>query len=112
MGYVRLKRDYRLQILHRFGAPAARMTAERIAARAKALADARAVSKSVAGDISISVHAHGLHYAVVLNVIGTQTVGRQRHDQIASHLEFGYWNVWADRWIPGKHIIRDAARGF
>lgn len=87
------------------------MIAEKIALRARALADARAKHKSVARDIDISTHAHGIHHAVILSVIGTQTVGPQRHDQIAAHLEFGYFNVWAQRWMDGLHIIRDAAFG-
>lgn len=109
MGYVRLKNKRTLErdIATMFGHDITMPVAERIMVRAKSLADARAVHSSVAGDIDFSVHANGAHTAVIMSVQGHHEDGSPS-GQVASHLEFGYWNVWADRWIPGKHIMRDA----
>lgn len=107
MGYVKLKPKDRMQVdvCQLFGAPATKRKADMVAARAKALADARAKHSSVADRIDISVHGSGTHHAVIMSVRGRDG------SQIATHLEFGYFNDWAQRWLPGMHIIRDAAAG-
>ena len=114
MGYVRLKPNLNLVIADKFGGTATRPHALKVEAKAKALADAKAKHSSVAGDIDISMHAHGTHTAVVMSVTGRD--GRQ----IASHLEFGYYNRWLERKhgehsplarMPGLHIMSEARYG-
>lgn len=113
MGYVRLKPERRLNLdmARMFGPPATRRKALVIQARAKALADAKAIRSSVADDIDVSVHAHGSHTAVILSVKGRNGV------EIASALEFGYFNEWLEHkygihsalaWMPGLHIMAEA----
>lgn len=105
MGYVRLRHDLNLQIAMRFGGKATAPHAEKVEARAKALANARAVHSSVADRIDISTHAHGTHTSVIMSVLGRD------NSQIAAHLEFGYFNKWAQRHLPGKFIMSEAKYG-
>ncbi|KAA8827247.1 hypothetical protein [Bifidobacterium myosotis] len=113
MGYVRLKPPERLQpdIAIMFGAKATRPTGVKIEAKAKALADAKAKHSSVADRIDIGSHAYGSHTEVVMSVIG------RNGEQVASHLEFGYFNNWLTNkygpgdpraWMPGLHIMSEA----
>lgn len=114
MGYVRLKpkRQLEFDMIRLFGAEATRPAAARIEAKAKALADAKAKHSSVADRIDISTHAYGSHHTVVLSVIG-----RDKKTQVASHLEFGYFNRWLElkygiksprAWMPGLFIMSEA----
>lgn len=105
MGYVRLRHDLNLQIAMRFGGKATAPHAEKVEARAKALANARAVHSSVADRIDLSTHAHGTHNSVIMSVTGRNGA------QIASYLEFGYFNDWAQRKLPGKFIMSEAKYG-
>lgn len=105
MGYVRLNHDLNLQIAKRFGAKATAPHAEKVEAKAKALADMRAVESSVADRIDISIHAHGTHTSVIMSVLGRDG------SQIATYLEFGYFNNWAQRRLPGKFIMSEAKYG-
>lgn len=105
MGYVRLRHDLNLQIAKRFGEKATRPHAEKVLHRAKALADMRAVRSSVADRISIGMHGHGTHTSVVMSVTG------RNGDEIASFLEYGYVNDWADRHLAGKFIMSEAKYG-
>lgn len=109
MGYVRLKPRNMLNrdIAGMFGGEATRTSGRRVLAAAKGLADQRAKHSSVAGDISLDVHGYGTHTAVVMSVQGHHEDGTPS-GEVASHLEFGYFNEWAQEWIPGKHIMRDA----
>ena len=114
MGYVRLKPDLNLQIAKRFGGKATRPHALKVEAKAKALASARAVNSSVADRIEFSTHAHGIHSSVIVRVIGLNGV------QIASLLEFGYFNNWWENkygehdfraHMQGKYIMSEAKYG-
>lgn len=109
MGYVRLKPERQMhgRVALIAGPKATRPPAVRILNRARRLADARAKHSSVAGDIDISLHAQGAHTSVIMSVQGRHQDGSPS-GQIASHLEFGYYNVWAKRRLPGLHIMRDA----
>lgn len=102
MGSVNLKPGLDGDIARMFGAEATRPTGERIEAKAKALADAKAKHSSVADRIDIGSHAAGMHTNVTMSVLGRDK------SQIASHLEFGYFNVWAQRRLPGMHIMAEA----
>lgn len=113
MGYVRLKpkRVLEFDMIRLFGAEATRPTALKVEAKAKALADAKAKHSSVAGRIEIGAHAHGSHHSVELSVIGRDG------SQVASHLEFGYFNRWLEAkygikspraWMPGLFILSEA----
>lgn len=110
MGYVRLKPDLNRQIYMRFGGKATRPHAEKALAKARAIADAEAKHSSVAGDIELNVHAHGSHTGVVMSVEGHHQDGSPS-GQVASHLEFGYFNVWAQRYMPGLRIMSRAKYG-
>ena len=97
MGYVRLKPDLNLQIAKRFGGKATRPHALKVEAKAKALASAKAV-----------------HSSVIMSVIGRNGV------QIASLLEFGYFNNWLENkygendpraHMQGKYIMSEAKYG-
>lgn len=113
MGYVKLKPA---RVLNRdmailFGAEATRPVAEKVEAKAKGLADVKAKHSSVADRIDISTHAHGIHTAVIMSVSGRDG------SEIASHLEFGYFNRWLEHkygikspsaWMPGLHIMSEA----
>lgn len=113
MGYVNLKPA---NVLNRdmailFGAEATRPVAEKVEAKAKALADMKAKHSSVANRIDISTHAHGTHTAVIMSVKG------RAGSEIASHLEFGYFNRWLEHkygiksplaWMPGLFIMSEA----
>lgn len=114
MGYVRLKPDLNLQIAKRFGGKATRPHALKVEAKAKALASAKAVHSSVADSIEFSTHAHGIHSSVIMSVIGRNGV------QIASLLEFGYFNNWLENkygendpraHMQGKYIMSEAKYG-
>lgn len=107
MGYMKIKPKRRLQadIAQMYGPAVTRREADIIAGKAKSLADARAKHSSVADRIDISAHANGTHHAVIMSVHGRD--GKQ----VATHLEFGYFNEWAQRRLPGMHIMRDAAMG-
>lgn len=107
MGYVRLKKSLNKDVAQLFGGKATRPYGERCLAKARALANARAKHSSVAGDIDLSLHGHGTHTAVIMSVQGRHADGSPS-GEVASHLEFGAYNTWAGRWIPGKHIMRDA----
>lgn len=94
-----------------FGAKATEPVGLKVEAKAKGLADAKAKHSSVADRIDISHHAHGSHTAVVMSVMGRDG------SQIASHLEFGYFNRWLEHkygiksplaWMPGLHIMSEA----
>lgn len=113
MGYVRLKNPKRLNIdiARMFGAEATMPVGAKIEARAKVLADARAKHNSVADRIDITRHARGAHTAVVMSVKGRDV------PEIASHLEFGYFNRWLEHkygihspmaWMPGLFIMSEA----
>ncbi|NEG55467.1 hypothetical protein [Bifidobacterium platyrrhinorum] len=113
MGYVKLKSPKRLNtdIAILFGAKATEPIGLKVEAKAKGLADAKAKHSSVADRIDISHHAHGSHTAVVMSVKGRDK------SQIASHLEFGYFNRWLEHkygiksplaWMPGLHIMSEA----
>lgn len=111
MGHVRLKPTMNLDIAIIFGQGITMPEAKRIQARAKARADMVAKHSSVSDRIDISVHAHGSHSAAVMSVIGRDG------SQIASHLEFGYFNRWLENrygirsplaWMPGLHIMSGA----
>ena len=84
-----------------FGAEATRPVAEKVEAKAKALADMKAKHSSVANRIDISTHAHGTHTAVIMSVKGRDG------SEIASHLEFGYFN----RWLEHKYGIKSPLLG-
>lgn len=113
MGYVNLKPS---NVLNRdmailFGAEATRPIGLKIEAKAKALADVKAKHSSVANRIDISTHAHGTHTAVIMSVKGRDG------SEIASHLEFGYFNRWLEHkygikspsaWMPGLFIMSKA----
>ena len=80
-------------------------------AKAKGLADVKAKHSSVADRIDISTHAHGTHTAVIMSVKGRDG------SEIASHLEFGYFNRWLEHkygikspsaWMPGLFIMSEA----
>lgn len=113
MGYVRLKPPKRLNtdVAILFGADVTRPVGARIETKAKAIANAKAKHSSVADDISISAHAYGSHTAVVMSVTGRDG------SEVASHLEFGYFNNWLSNkygwkdpraWMPGLHIMSEA----
>lgn len=106
MGYVRLHPKLGTEVALAFGRQATRPFADKVNARAKGLADARAVHSSVAGRIDITTRAnHAQGWRVAMRVTGRDG------SQVAPHLEFGYFNVRAQRHLPGKHIMRDAAMG-
>lgn len=105
MGHVRLRPDLNLQVANHFGGKATEPYAMRVEARARALADARAKHSSVADRIDISTHAHGTHNSVVMSVRGRDG------SQIASYLEYGYFNLWAQRNLPGMYIMSEAKYG-
>ncbi|OZG68276.1 hypothetical protein [Bifidobacterium eulemuris] len=113
MGYVKLKpqKQLNIEVALAFGAEVTRPKALKVAARAKALADAKAKHSSVADRIDISVHGVGIHHAVVMSVTGRDG------SQVAGHLEFGYFNKWLENkygirspraWMPGLFIMSEA----
>lgn len=113
MGGVKLKPPKRLNtdIAIMFGAKATTPIGVKVEAKAKGLADAKAKHSSVAGRIDISHHAHGSHTAVVMSVEGRNV------PEIASYLEFGYFNRWLEHkygihspraWMPGLFIMSEA----
>lgn len=106
MAYVRLDPDLGKEVAERYGREITRPYAQRILARAKTLADSRAKHSSVAGRIDITVRAnHAQGWRVAMAVTGRDG------SLIAAHLEFGYFNIWAQHRLPGMHIMRDAALG-
>lgn len=106
MGYVRVKPGVGREVAERFGATVTRRHALVVAGKAKALADARAKRSSVADRIDVTVRPGAAQDTrVLLSVIG------RNGEQIAAHLEFGYFNKWAQRRLAGLHIMRDAAFG-
>lgn len=114
MGRVELKPTMDLDVARLFGPAATAAYAQRVEARAKALADMRARHSSVADRIDIATHAHGIHHSVVMSVTGRNGV------EIASALEFGHFNRWLEHrygihhplaWIPGMFIMTEAKYG-
>lgn len=105
MGYVRLRPDLNVRVAESFGGKATRPHALKVQARAKALADMRAKHSSVADRINIGVHASGEHTSVVMSVHGRDD------SQIASYLEYGYYNLRAHRHLPGMYIMSEAKYG-
>lgn len=65
----------------------------------------RAKHSSVADRINIDVHAHGSHTSVVMSVTGRDG------SQIASYLEYGYFNLRAQRHLPGMYVMSEAKYG-
>ena len=55
--------------------------------------------------ININVHAHGSHTSVVMSVTGRDG------SQIASYLEYGYFNLRAQRHLPGMYVMSEAKYG-
>lgn len=111
MGYVKITPGLNFLILQRFGAKATKPAAARVASSAKMLAAAKAKHSSVADRINITVHAYGTHHAVIMSVNGRDG------EQIASFLEFGYFNRWLEHkygikdpraWMPGLRIMSEA----
>ena len=111
MGYVSVRPGLDRLIAQRFGAKATKPVAERVASRARMLAVAKAKHSSVADRIDVTVHAYGTHHAVVMSVIGRDGT------QVASFLEFGYFNRWLENkygikdpraWMPGLRILSEA----
>lgn len=113
MGRMRLKprRTVDLAVARMFGPEATRRIGERVLVKARANAVAAAKHSSVADRIEIGLHAHGVHTHVIMSVIGRDG------SQIASHLEFGYFNEWLENkygqndgraWMPGLHIMGNA----
>ena len=96
MGYVKLYPDLNARVAETFGGKVTRPHALKVQARAKALADMRAKHSSVADRININVHAHGS--------------GREG-SQIASYLEYGYFNLRAQRHLPGMYVMSEAKYG-
>ncbi len=93
MGYVKLKPA---RVLNRdmailFGAEATRPVAEKVEAKAKALADMKAKHSSVADRIDISTHAHGTHTAVIMSVTGRDV--RKSPLTWSSATSTGGWNT-------------------
>lgn len=105
MGYVRLRPDLNARVAETFGGKVTRPHALKVQARAKALADMRAKHSSVADRININVHAHGSHTSVVMSVTG------RNGSQIASYLEYGYFNLRAQRHLPGMYVMSEAKYG-
>lgn len=105
MGYVRLRPDLNARVAETFGGKVTRPHALKVQARAKALADMRAKHSSVADRININVHAHGSHTSVVMSVTGRDG------SQIASYLEYGDFNLRAQRHLPGMYVMSEAKYG-
>jgi len=105
MGYVRLRPDLNARVAETFGGKVTRPHALKVQARAKALADMRAKHSSVADRININVHARGSHTSVVMSVTGRDG------SQIASYLEYGYFNLRAQRHLPGMYVMSEAKYG-
>lgn len=113
MGRVNLKPRRELNIIAAYacGDEAQRRVAGLVAAKARLLAEQRKRHTSVADDIDIDVHAHGLHVSVELNVKGRNGAN------VSMALENGYYNEWLENkygegdiraFMPGMHIMRDA----
>lgn len=113
MGYVKVdsERKMTLALSRMLGSEVTRPVALKIEAKAKSLADMRAKHSSVADRIDIGAHAHGTHHHVVMSVTGRNGA------QIASALEFGYFNEWLENrygrhspaaWMPGLFIMTEA----
>lgn len=111
MGFVSVKPDLDLLVALKFGAMATRPAAKRVESKARMLAVAKAKHSSVADRIDISTHAAGIHHSVILSVHGRD------ESQIASYLEFGYFNRWLEHkygihspraWMPGLFIMSEA----
>lgn len=115
MGYVRLHPKLSTEVALRYGRDITQPYAMRRLGKAKALADARAKHSSVAGRISLTVRPnHTQGWRLVMSVEGRvmNVEGRDiPYPQVASALEFGYFNTWANRRLPGMHIMRDTALG-
>lgn len=105
MGSVRLRPDLNAKVAETFGGKVTRSHALKVQARAKVLADMRAKHSSVADRINIDVHAHGSHTSVVMSVTGRDG------SQIASYLEYGYFNLRAQRHLPGMYVMSEAKYG-
>ena len=111
MGFVSVKPNLDLLVALRFGADATAPPARRVESKARALAVEKAKHSSVADRIDVSTHAMGIHHSVVLSVHGRDG------SQIASYLEFGYFNRWLENkygihspsaWMPGLFIMSEA----
>lgn len=107
---VRVSIDRRLstKVAEWFGPAITAAKADDVLADARALAAARAVSRdpgvSVAGDLSLSKHYHGIDTDVCLDVEGRDG------SNVAVEHEWGAWNEQRHRFVEGHHVMRDAAR--
>lgn len=106
MGFVHVDRNIGSRVARLYGPEITLQHANKIAAKAKALADARAKRSSVANRVEVTGGHAPQDHQVWLSVTGRNGA------EVASALEWGY-KLHGDpnRHIDGKHIMRDAAFG-
>lgn len=104
---VELDPDFSRQIAELFGPRLTEEVARKVEAKAKALAEARAKNGNPLTDhMSFSTHYHGIDHEVSLSVTG------RTGDEVAPFLEYGFVHNRTGKFIPGIHVMRDAAAEF
>ncbi|WP_152593285.1 hypothetical protein [Bifidobacterium magnum] len=61
------------------------------------------VGANLADNVHVESRMTGWHHQIVLSVTG------RRGTEVASHLEFGYVNYWAKRYLRGMHVMPEVA---
>ncbi len=104
MTEIQINRNLSTQVAKRFGHQITHHYAEIISHRAMALALARTKHQPGLYDINVTTKYHGIDGVVVLSIRNRRT-----GQEVAGFWEFGAWNDWANKFIPGHHAMRDAA---
>lgn len=106
MSFAHVDRNIGSRVAQLFGPGITLEHANKIAARARVLADARAKRSSVSNRVEVTQGRLPQDHQVWLSVTGRNGA------EVASALEWGY-KLHGDqkRQIDGKHIMRDAAFG-
>lgn len=104
MTEIRLPSDLSTLIAERFGPRVTHRAAEHVSREALRLALERTKHQPGVYDVSVSTSYHGVDGVVTLSIRNRKT-----GQQVASFWEYGAWNTWASRYLPGHHAMRDAA---
>lgn len=104
MSDIDLDPDLSTEVAELFGPGITHRVAERVSHEAMRLALERTKHQPGLYDIDVSTRYHGIDGTVTLSIRNRRT-----GQEVASFWEFGAWNTWASRYLPGHHAMRDAA---
>lgn len=104
MTTIHINHDLSTEIAQVFGPQVTHRLAHEISHRAMALALERTKHQPGLYDVSVSTKYRGIDGVVTLSIRNRKT-----GQEVASYWEYGAWNTWANRYLPGHHAMRDAA---